>query len=136
MTTGVNSNVRRFGLNKLVRDTVVEQMQQAGQQVECRSLDDEAFTAELHRKLLEEAIEFSSATTERAPKELADVLEVVEASAGQLGLNFEQLRELQLARRAEQGGFERRTYVETVCVADEDPWQAYYRSDPEKYPEL
>lgn len=128
--------MRSFLLNKLVRDGILPDMERMRQQVVYRTLNDEAFLKALAEKLVEEAREFSLESTEESLKELADVLEVVEALAGQLGSDFDQLRTLQLKRRQKRGGFYDRTFVETVTLADNDIWAGYYAADPVKYPEI
>ncbi len=128
--------MRTFVLNKLVRDGILPDMERMRQQVVYRTLNDEAFLKALAAKLVEEAQEFSLESTQESLKELADVLEVVEALAGQLGSDFEQLRALQLKRRQKRGGFQDRTFIETVALAGNDKWAAYYAADPVKYPEI
>lgn len=62
--------------NKLVRDGVPEKLDEKGVTYEKRIADDVEYRAELVKKLLEEAAEFSEAG---AIEELADVIEVVDA---------------------------------------------------------
>jgi len=125
--------MRSFLLNKLVRDKILADMQGMGQQVTHRKLDDAEYVRELRKKLLEEAGEFDTTKPEDALKELADVLEVVEALAKQIGTDFDGLRKLQAEIREKRGGFEDRTYVERLDLADDDPWAAYYAKDPERF---
>lgn len=128
--------MKSFLLNKLVRDKILADMQGLGQQVTYRKLDDAGYLRELHKKLLEEAGEFDAAKPDDALKELTDVLEVVEALAKQLGTDFTGLRKLQAESREKRGGFETRTFVERLDLADDDPWVAYYAKDPERFKEI
>ena len=59
-------------------------MQARGQKVHYHKLSDEQFLAELKRKLLEEIAEFAKAE-EKPLDELADLLEVIESAAKQIG---------------------------------------------------
>lgn len=127
--------MRSFLLNKLVRDNVFANMQELGQKITHRQLSDEEFLHELKRKLLEEADEFDSADP-KAAEELADLLEVIETAGQQLGQSFDELRTLQLDRRAKRGGFDQRIFVERLDLADDDPWADYYANDPTRFKEV
>jgi len=126
--------MRTFRLNKLVRDSIVPYMQDLGQKVVFHKLNDDEYLAELANKLVEEAREFDPKEP-KATKELADVLEVVDALAAELGVSFEELRKLQLQIRKERGGFSDRLYVEKVGVPDGDKWGDYYAAEPVRFPE-
>lgn len=128
--------MRTFRLNKLVRDGILPDMETNGQKVLYRTLTDEAYLKELARKLVEEAKEFKLESNEEALKELADLLEVIEALAGQLGSDFGGLRAVQAERRQKRGGFADRTYIEKVTLQDDDKWVDYYAADPIKFPEV
>lgn len=128
--------MRSFLLNKLVRDRILGEMQATGQTVSFRRLSDADYLKELNRKLLEEANEFSTEDTKEALKELADVLEVVEALAAALDTDFDGLRAVQAERKAKRGGFADRIYIERVDLADGDPWAAYYAKEPDRFKEV
>ena len=127
--------MRSFLLRKLVRDKVFTSMQELGQKVTYRQLDDIEFVHELKRKLLEEANEFNP-TDDKASKELADLLEVIETLGNQLGTDFENLRQLQLKIREERGGFQDRIFVERLDLQDHDPWVDYYTKEPGRFKEV
>ncbi len=126
--------MRSFLLNKLVRDKILADMQALGQQVTYHKLGNEEYLHELSKKLVEEAKEFDTSNPEEALKELADVLEVVEALAKQYGADFDKLRTLQAERCQKRGAFADRTYIERLDIADEDPWADHYAKDPTKFP--
>lgn len=128
--------MRKFLLNKLVRDKILGEMQAMGQQVASKKLSDAEYLHELCRKLVEEASEFKPGDPKEAVKELADVLEVVEALAAEFGADFDKLRAVQAERKAKRGGFATRTYVESVTLADDDPWAAYYAKEPDRFKEV
>src|SRR5436305_331450 len=131
----LRSIMRRFELNKLVRDGVFASMQKQGQEVQYKKLDDEKYDRALRAKLVEEAKEFAEADT-GSLEELSDVLEVVELLAAQDGTNFGQLRAAQLAKRQKAGGYAGRIFVESVTMDDNDPWAAYYAREPARFTEI
>jgi len=127
--------MRTFKLNKLIRDKVLENMLQLGQDVQYKTLDDHDVIEALRQKLLEEAKEFDPFCKESL-RELADVQEVIDALTDLLGANPDKLRELQKTVRVKRGDFTKRVFVDTVTLADDDPWVEYYACNPERFPEL
>lgn len=99
---------------KLVRDLIPEIIQATGRDVDVLVLDNEAYIAELHAKLHEEASELAEASADEVSKELADVLEVVRAIAEAYGLDMSSIDQVREAKRAERGGFTRRLYLYTA----------------------
>lgn len=95
--------------DKLIRDRIPELMDADGVRYQVDVLDDAAFRAALLEKLVEEAGEVGAAEgrSERV-KELADVLEVVEALLEVEGVGWDEVRGVQEERRASRGGFQRR----------------------------
>ncbi len=128
--------MRSFLLNKLVRDKILGEMQAMGQQVTFKKLNDAEYLRELSRKLVEEASEFKPDDPEDTLKELADVLEVVEALAAEFGADFDQLRAVQASRKVKRGGFKDRTYISRLDLADDDPWAKYYAKEPDRFKEV
>jgi len=133
--------MRKFLLNKLVRDAIVADMKAKGQQVVSRQLDDAEFLREAGRKVTEETGEFDAEKPDA--KELADIIEIAETTAqaardmaAKAGISPEELETLRLERRDKRGGFATRTYVESVTLADDDPWADYYAADPERFKEV
>ena len=97
--------------HKLVRDKIPEIIENGGKNPVIRVLGDEEYTACLHRKLDEEVAEFHQ---EKNAEELADILEVVYALAGDLGISREILMEIYGSKHHERGGFAQRIYLEDV----------------------
>jgi predicted house-cleaning noncanonical NTP pyrophosphatase (MazG superfamily) len=133
--------MRKFLLNKLVRDGIVPEMEKAGQQVESRVLEDTEFLREAGRKVLEEITEFDPEKPDA--KELVDIIEASETTAqaardfaAKMGISIEELEALQLQRRKERGGFDKRLYIESVTLENNDPWATYYASDPQRFKEV
>ena len=95
--------------DKLIRDRIPELMDADGVRYQVDVLDDAAFRAALLEKLVEEAgeVRVAEGRSERV-KELADVLEVVEALLEVEGVGWDEVRGVQEERRASRGGFQRR----------------------------
>lgn len=127
--------MRTFRLNKLIRDKVLENMLQIGQDVQYKKLDDHELIDALRKKLLEEAKEFDPFSTEPL-RELADVQEVIDTLTNLLDANTDKLRELQKSVKDKRGGFTKRIFVDTVTLADDDPWVEYYSNHPDRFPEV
>ncbi|MEJ0073281.1 MAG: nucleoside triphosphate pyrophosphohydrolase [Candidatus Saccharibacteria bacterium] len=123
-------------MNKLVRDKVLDDMQNLKQRVEWHKLDDIEYLPALAKKLVEEAQEFSLENSEAALKELADVMEVIESIAAEYGADWDKLRAVQADIRAKRGGFHDRVYVERLDLDDDDPWVKYYAASPDRFREI
>lgn len=106
--------------HKLVRDRVPELIRRNGGEAQTSRLSDQEFATALARKLVEEAEEFA---TTPSSEELADVLEVVHALAGQTGISVDELEAVRRAKAAERGGFDKRLLLEWVSYQDgrDDP---------------
>lgn len=117
---------RTFRLNKVVRNGIVPDMEAKGQQPEHKTLEGTEKVEGLWTKVLEEAGE----------RDLADLLELVEELALSEGMTFEDLRVVQLAKRAKVGGFSLATYVGDLTLSDDDEWVQYYAAEPERFPEV
>jgi predicted house-cleaning noncanonical NTP pyrophosphatase (MazG superfamily) len=102
-------------LDKLVRDRIPEMIQAEGRPCEVEVLEGEDFDHALRAKLVEEAQEVAGTDTREALMlELADVLEVVETLMAWHGIEEEEVRGVQHARRTERGGFEKHLWVGAV----------------------
>jgi predicted house-cleaning noncanonical NTP pyrophosphatase (MazG superfamily) len=99
----------RVRYDKLIRDRIPEAMDRDGVRFEVGVLNGRAYRDALLAKVVEEAEELrEAAAREDVVKELADVLEVLEALMQADGTDVEQVRAVQAARRRDRGGFERR----------------------------
>ena len=90
---------------KLVRDRIPEIIRASGSEPRVRVAPPDEYADRLRAKLLEEATEFVEGGT---LEELADVLEVVDTLARELGADHEQLDKVRLEERRTRGGFDRR----------------------------
>jgi len=110
-------------------------MVELGQQPSHKVLTKKEFLIALKAKLLEEAKEFDP-NDPHALKELADILEVIETAAQELGTDFEKLRELQMTTRKKRGAFDDKIFIKALTLQDDDQWVDYYASEPERFPEV
>jgi predicted house-cleaning noncanonical NTP pyrophosphatase (MazG superfamily) len=93
--------------NKLVRDRIPEIIKEEGKTYKTVILDHEQFKSELQKKLKEEVQEYLNAKNDQeAVEELADVLEVIYALAGDHGVSIEELEHVRKYKAKERGGFQ------------------------------
>jgi len=98
---------KRIIYNKLIRDRIPEIIEASGKSYEVRKLDATAYKQRLREKLLEEGHEVLEAANKATlVEELADVLEVFEAMLKAEGLSLDEVKDKQLTKRQERGGFE------------------------------
>ncbi len=98
----------RTDYNKLVRDRIPEIIAHTGRRYEVRVASPAEARILLRAKLIEEAQEAAASHEDDLIKELADVLEVVDALAAAYGLDREALLATQAQRRQDRGGFAQR----------------------------
>jgi predicted house-cleaning noncanonical NTP pyrophosphatase (MazG superfamily) len=91
-------------IEKLVRDRVPETASISDSEVRCAKSDQE-FLSLLRRKLSEEVEEFLES---EEVEELADILEVVEALCGALGVTPNDLANIKASKKKRWGAFEHR----------------------------
>ena len=128
---------KTFKQNKLVRDKIVDLMQEKGSKLYWFQLQDKDFQKQLKIKLLEEAQEAVHAVhKENVLEELADVLEVVHTLAKLYDISVKDLDMHQKKKRNEKGGFEKRIFVSCAEHPQDSPQERYCLADPEKYPEV
>ena len=90
-------------MNKLVRDKIPEIIEASGKTCTTRILSQNEYLEALDQKLIEELAEYQES---KALEELADLLEVMEATVKARGYTWQQLLELKKAKKATRGGFE------------------------------
>ena len=94
--------------NKLVRDKIPEIIRNDGKTCSVRILDQLEMKNALGEKLREEVDEYLIAND---PEELADILEVVYATAECLGVSKAKLEDMRTAKLSQNGGFCHRVYL-------------------------
>ncbi len=129
--------MRKFVQNKLWRDKALEMLQATGSIIQTKELDDAQFAAQLRVKLLEEALEVQTATTqEELMSEIGDVLEVLDTIMRLHNLSSQDIATMQQAKRELRGGFNDRIFVTVVEHVEGSFGANYCLQDPEKYPEI
>lgn len=97
--------------NKLVRDRIPEIIEASGRKPEIKVLHDHALRSALYDKLSEEHAELLHAADPAAKcEELADLIEVALALAGQYGATEDELMAMVRKKRLERGGFTKGFY--------------------------
>ncbi|XGV97586.1 MAG: hypothetical protein ACAF41_01280 [Leptolyngbya sp. BL-A-14] len=94
--------------NKLVRDRIPEIIRAAGQECAIETMDEEIFHQALRAKLVEEAQEAATATSEALVTELADLYEVMDVLMVAHNIDREAVLAEQRRRQRDRGGFSQR----------------------------
>ncbi len=97
--------------NKLVRDKIPEIIESSGKTYIIEVLSDEDYLRALDEKLDEELAEYHRA---QSIEELADLLEVIRASAAARGCTIEKLENIRAQKAKERGGFEKKIFLKEV----------------------
>lgn len=130
--------VKRFAMNKLVRDRTVERQYCRGAiDVVKRTLDFDEYQKALKEKLFEEIQEIVNAqTVPEFISECADVFEVIESLLTCVNSTLEDVHKVQKEKRENRGGFSDRCFIESVVAPVDSELARYCKSYPDKYPEL
>ena len=127
----------KFRLNKIVRDKLLEMYVGLHQKPDYELLDRKQHIEALIAKAAEELRELAEAATDKRAGEIADVLEVLDSLKRVLGLSDTEINNIQAAKRAKSGSFDRGVFIRTLDLEDSDQeWIAYYRREPERHPEI
>ena len=97
--------------NKLVRDKIPEIIEVSGKTFETEILSDEEYLQMLDKKLDEELAEYHQ---EQNIEELADLLEVLYATAKARGYSIEELEQVRNEKKKARGGFEEKILLKSV----------------------
>ena len=97
--------------NKLVRDLIPQVIEKSGKKFDTHIADKAEYGKLLEEKLMEEVNEYLE---DKNLEELADVLEVLVALAGNLGYTEEELFEKRRVKKEERGGFLEGVVLERV----------------------
>lgn len=128
-----------FKLSKLVRDKIPELFDTLHHTTRTRRLEGTELVTALKAKLIEEATELaqtSPSDQKHELEELADILQVLLDMTAARGLTMETVETVRQAKFDVKGGFNHGIFVDTVCVpSDDEKWLAYYRANPERFPE-
>jgi predicted house-cleaning noncanonical NTP pyrophosphatase (MazG superfamily) len=97
--------------NKLVRDKIPEIIEASGKTCETEVLSDEEYLQMLDKKLDEELSEYHK---EQNIEELADLLEVLYATAKARGYSIEELEQVRIEKQKARGGFDKKILLKSV----------------------
>ena len=102
---------RKIIYNKLVRDNIPEIIEASGKTCETEILSDEEYLKMLDMKLDEELAEYHQ---EQNIEELADLLEVLYATAKARGYSIEELEQVRVEKQKARGGFDKKVLLKSV----------------------
>lgn len=97
--------------NKLIRDKIPEIIEASGKICETEILSDEEYLQMLDKKLDEELAEYHQ---EQSIEELADLLEVLYATAKARGYSIEELDHVRVEKQKARGGFDKKILLKLV----------------------
>ena len=97
--------------NKLVRDKIPEVIKGTGKSCETEILSDESYLQMLDKKLEEELLEYK---TDQTIEELADLLEVLYATAKARGYSIKRLGQVRVEKKKARGAFEKKILLKWV----------------------
>lgn len=100
--------------NKLVRDRIPEIIENDHKTCLTRILNDDEYLVCLKSKLLEECHEVMNAEGEDIKKEIADVLEVLEALENTLHIDHKEVLSIKEKKARSNGAFKNKIYLEYV----------------------
>lgn len=127
----------RFKVEKLVRDNIPESLKNKGIESNISIINDEDFFEKLKCKLNEEVEEVLEAKThEDLIEEFADVIEVIKAMCSAKNISMEEVEKKRVEKSNIKGAFNKKIYVSCVDIPENNPAIKYYKSKPNKYPEV
>jgi predicted house-cleaning noncanonical NTP pyrophosphatase (MazG superfamily) len=94
--------------NKLIRDHIPAIIRRNDLQCDITTMNEEEFRQALRTKLQEEAQEVAEADPDELITELADLYEVIDTIIATYHIDPEAVRNMQIRRRQERGGFTQR----------------------------
>ena len=97
--------------NKLVRDKIPEIIEESGKTCETKILSDEEYLQMLDKKLDEELAEYHK---DQNIEELADLLEVLYATAKARGYSIEELENVRVEKQKARGSFDNKILLQSV----------------------
>lgn len=125
----------RFGFNKLTRDFVKKNFDEAGAPIKCEKLTGDALLKALKEKLLEEAQEVLDAKNQsELIEELADVQEVMQVLIKKASISTQEIADVQEKKRNKKGSFENGLFIYYGDIPVGNYWHEYCMKDPHKYP--
>jgi 8-oxo-dGTP diphosphatase len=128
--------MRHFVYSKLVRNKILDDMLRQKELVRYHILDDRQYLRELQKKILEETSEIDIENNEKLLSELADLQEVINSMLSAINKKPKDLKAIQDKKNAQFGSFDKKVYIDTVAVSDDNPWISYLEENSDRYPEF
>ena len=94
--------------NKLVRDLIPDIIEESGNECRTRILSDKEYLKMLDAKLDEELLEYHQ---DQNIEELADLLELIQATAIARGFTLEELETVRAEKAKKRGGFDKKIFL-------------------------
>lgn len=132
-------SIRRFVLNKLARNKIVQKFKEEGVTANFEILkDNEQYLEGLSEKLIEELEEvFAAENKEELIEELADLEEALSAFKHLLAITDKEVAAAREKKNKEKGSFSDRIFVHYIDVpASVKRVIKYCEDQPDKYPEV
>ena len=130
---------RRFFLNKLVRDNIIELFKKEGIESSSFTLeDDNDYLEALTQKLIEELQEvFSAENTEELLEELVDIEDVLTAFKALLKIDQKDIEAARTKKLTEKGGFKKRCFIEYIDIPESNKERIeYFEKKASLFPDL
>lgn len=127
----------KFRLNKLVRDGLKQKYAALGQQAKYPKLSRDEHIKLLIEKIIEEVKEIPiNGTVKEIAYEIGDVQQGINDLRSLFGVTEQEVEAARQEVFKDKKGFAGGTYVGTLTLKDGDSWVDYYRSDPNRFPEI
>lgn len=98
----------RIEYNKLIRDRIPDIIASDGKTYAIEVMSVQEYQQALLTKLVEEAQEAAAAQPDKLMIEIADLMEVIQATMQAFEISPEKVRDIQKDRKANRGGFDKR----------------------------
>ncbi len=98
--------------NKLIRDRILEIIEEVGEKPYSRILNKKEYIEEIKKKILEESKELIQAKTKKEIiNEIIDIQELIDVLMAELGLTKSEIRKQQKIKNKKRGGFKKRLFL-------------------------
>ena len=102
----------RTTYNKLIRDQIINIINETGKNCRVRILEENEYKSELLKKVHEELEEYMhSGNDQEAIEELADLIEVIRALSKVHGSSPEELEQVRREKAEQRGGFQEKLFL-------------------------
>lgn len=132
-------SIRRFVLNKLVRNNMVEKYKTEGVTANVETLtDNEQYLEAISAKLIEELEEvFAAQDKKELIEEIADLEEALHTFKHLLGITNKEVDAARVKKATDKGTFSERLFIHYIDVpAKAKRVIEYCEAQPDKYPEV